>query len=385
MNDLPRPYNRSHPFLSKIKQRYDLCETCPEKNTLHIVLDLKGSGITYHVGDCVGVFPVNDHLLVSQTLEALHASGEELIHDKRSGEISLFRDFLKIKANLTDINRRLLKEIAERQTSPQKRQVMEELLQPEHKEDLKRYLHGRHYWDVLMEHHEVQFGVQEFCDLVMPLLPRFYSIASSQKAVNDEVHLTVKLLAYEAHGHTRKGVCTHYLCTLVPAEESIIPLYIQPHSGFTVPEDPDAAMIMIGPGTGVAPFRAFMQERIATGARGKNWLFFGEWRKEHNFLYGDYWLSLEKEGILKVDLAFSRDQEEKIYVQHRLIERGDELFHWLQEGAYLYVCGDAQNMARDVDEALHQIVMLHGKLSEAEAKAYLKELRKNKRYLKDVY
>lgn len=385
MNQMQPPYNRSNPFLSKIKKRYNLCESCVEKNTLHIVLDLEGSGITYNVGDCVGVFPVNDELLVRQTLEALHASGEEFITDKRSGEISQLRNFLKIKANVTDINRKLLKEIAERQTSQSKRQALETLLQPENKEDLKKYLHGRHYWDVLNEHHEVTFGVQEFCDLLMPLLPRFYSIASSQKAVNDEVHLTVKLLSYDAHGHLRKGVCTHYLCTLVSEEESIIPLYIQPHTGFTVPEDPDASMIMIGPGTGVAPFRAFMQERVATGAKGKNWLFFGEWYKQHNFLYGDYWLHLEREGILKIDLAFSRDQEEKVYVQHRLIERGDELFNWLEEGAYLYVCGDAQNMAKDVEEALLHIIKTYGRLSDAEAKAYLKELRKNKRYLRDVY
>jgi len=385
MNQIPNPYSRTNPFLSKIKQRYDLCEACPEKNTLHIVLDLHGSGITYNVGDCVGVFPVNDSLLVARTLEALHATGEEPITDKRSGEFYLLSDYLKIKANLTDVNRKLLKEIVERQSCLHKRQTLEELLQPDHKENLKKYLNGRHYWDVLNEHHEVAFEVQEFCDCVMPLLPRFYSIASSQKAVNDEVHLTVKLLAYDAHGHLRKGVCTHYLCTLVPEEESIIPLYIQPHSGFTVPEDPDAPMIMIGPGTGVAPFRAFMQERVATGAKGKNWLFFGEWYKQHNFLYGDYWLHLEREGVLKVDLAFSRDQEEKIYVQHRLLERGDELFHWLQEGAYLYVCGDAEYMAKDVDEALHQILKIHGRLSDEEARAYLKELRKKKRYLRDVY
>lgn len=385
MNQKSQVYSRSNPFLSKIKQRYDLCETCPEKNTLHIVLDLKGSGITYNVGDCVGVFPVNDALLVSRTLEALHATGDELITDKRSGETHLLRDFLKIKANLTEVNRKLLKEIVERQSCPDKRNALEKLLDADRKEELKNYLHGRHYWDVLNEHHEVRFSLQEFCDMVMPLLPRFYSIASSQKLVEDELHLTVKLLSYDAHGHLRKGVCTHYLCSLVPEEESIIPLYIQPHSGFTVPEDPDASIIMIGPGTGVAPFRAFMQERVATGAKGKNWLFFGEWRQQHNFLYGDYWLHLEKEGLLKVDVAFSRDQEEKVYVQHRILEKGDELFQWLQEGAYLYVCGDAQRMAKDVEEALHQIAMTHGQMSEEEAKAYIKQLRKNKRYLRDVY
>lgn len=385
MENFTQQYTRTSPFLARIKERFDLCASCPDKNTYHIALDIKGSGITYNVGDCVGVCPVNDPVLVARTLEALSADGSEMITDKRSGEMQTFEAYLKIGANLTDINRKFLKEVAERQTNSAKKDSLEKMLLPEGKEQLKSYLFGRHYWDVLKEHHEVTFTAAEFSECLMPLLPRYYSIASSQAVNPDEVHLTIKVLTYEAHGHERKGVCTHYLCSMTNIEEAVVPLFIHPHKGFTVPEDPTAPMIMIGPGTGVAPFRAFMQERIATGASGKHWLFFGEWRQTHNYLYADYWTELEKQGLLRLSLAFSRDQEEKIYVQHRLLEHGQEIYRWLQEGAYLYVCGDAQYMAKDVEASLKQIIQANGNCSEEEAGAYIKALRKEKRYLRDVY
>ncbi len=383
MAEFIEEYTRLRPFIAKIKSRHDLCLSCEEKSTLHIVLDLKNSNMEYNVGDCVGVYPVNDPTLVEKTLKVLKANEQDRVVDKRSKEEFPLGHFLKIKANVSDISRKLVQEISNKQSCPTKKGQLEELLG--NSNALKQYLEGRQLWDVLMEHDEVSFELQEICDLLMPLLPRYYSIASSQKKHQDEMHLTVKLLSYDAHGYERKGVCTHYLCNLAPREEPIVPIFIQPHKGFTVPENPDTHMIMVGPGTGIAPFRAFMQERIAQGAQGKHWLFFGEWRREKNFLYGDYWLELEKQQKLKLNVAFSRDQQQKKYVQHLLLEQGREIYDWLMDGSYFYVCGDAKNMAKDVEQALIEIVRVHGNMSEDDAKAYVKKLRKEKRYLRDVY
>ncbi len=385
MNEHIQGYSRLNPFIAKIKSREDLCYSCNKKTTQHIVIDIHGSGIAYEVGDCVGIFPVNDPVLLSRTLEAMHATGEEMITDARSGNSFLLRDFLSMKANVTDIGRNLLKEVADREPDLRKKEELEQLLIPQHSHKLKEYLFGKHLWDILLYHSESVFTPQELCDMLMPLLPRFYSIASSQKAVGDEIHLTVKLLSYESHGHERKGVCTHYLCNLIPTEEPIIPLFIQPHNGFTVPKSGDTPIIMVGPGTGVAPFRAFMQERIARGDEGKNWLFFGEWNRDHHFLYRDYWFDLEKKGLLRVSAAFSRDQEHKIYVQDLLKEHGREIFQLLEEGAVFYVCGDAKKMAKDVDKTLHEIVSVWGNFLPEATKEYMKNLRKDKRYLRDVY
>lgn len=376
-------YTRENPYIAKIKSRRDLCPGCPDKFTHHVVIDLSSSKIKYDVGDCVGVYPVNDPLLVERTLQAIGADGAEIVVDKRGGEPLPFEKFLQIKANVSEVSRKLIREIACRVASSQKREELEKIAAESAL--LKKLMEGRQLWDLLAAYNEARFSPQEICDLLMPLLPRYYSIASSQKEHPDEIHLTVKLLSYEAHGYRRSGVCTNYICNLAAEEEAIVPIFIQPHKGFTVPDDPNSAMIMIGPGTGVAPFRAFMQERVATGARGKHWLFFGEWRRENNYLYGDYWEELKRKGLLDLDLAFSRDQEEKHYVQHRLVERGARLYQWLMEGSYLYVCGDAKQMAKDVDRALVEIISTHGGVGEEEAKSYLKVLRQEKRYLRDVY
>lgn len=378
-------YSRLSPFIAKIKHRQDLCYSCPDKITQHIVLDLMDSGIEYNVGDCVGVYPVNDPELVLLTLKAMKAEGNENIVDPETSEAYSLRQYLSIKKNVSDVSKNLLKEMAHRQSNADKRIELETLLKKENSALLKEYLHGKHLWDILLHHDEVYFTPQELCPYLMPLLPRYYSIASSQKMMKNEIHLTVRLLSYEAHGHPRIGVCTHYLCNLTPTEEPIVPLFIHPHSGFTIPEDNSANMIMVGPGTGVAPFRAFMQEREILGASGKNWLFFGEWRKDRNFLYKDYWHRLVDEGKLRLDVAFSRDQEDKIYVQHLLLDHGKEIFQWIEEGAYFYVCGDAKKMAKDVENALIEIIKKEGNLSEESAKDYVKQLRKEKRYLRDVY
>jgi sulfite reductase (NADPH) flavoprotein alpha-component len=385
MTEEIQKYNKSNPFLAAVKERKSLCTPGSQKSTYHIVLDLKGSDITYQVGDSVAIFPHNDPDVVKKTLEALHATGAEIITEKHSGKESSLWNFLKHKANLAEVSRKLIQEICQRQTNPQKKEHFEVLLSEGQKEALKEYQLKHEVWDALAENAEAVFTPQEICHLLMPLLPRFYSIASSMAAVGNEVHLTVAELVYETNGYVRRGICTHYLCRLAPMNEHVMPIYIQPSNGFTLPEDKSAPVIMIGPGTGVAPFRAFMQERQMQKASGVNWLFFGEWHQNSEFFYEDYWLELVRQGKMRLSTAFSRDQEHKIYVQHRLLEHGKEVFELLEQGAYLYVCGDARRMAKDVDLALHQLIQKHCPCDEQGAKDYLKKLRASKRYLRDVY
>lgn len=378
-------YSKTHPFLASIKERYSLCKPGSQKTIQHIVLDLKGSGLPYDVGDSLGIFPQNDPLIVEKTLQTMQASGEEIIFDKQGVESWTLRNFLTTKANITEISRKLLREFFDRQTSPQKKDFLAHLHAEENKEQLKNYLCDHHLWDLLLEHEEVQFSPQELCHLLMPVLPRLYSISSSKQWVKDEIHLTVAAVEYETNEQQRHGVCTHYLCSLAPLNTPILPIYIQPHHGFTLPDHHHTPIIMVGPGTGIAPFRAFMQARLSMGSAGKNWLFFGEWHRSHHFFYEEFWNELVTQGKLRLDLAFSRDQEHKIYVQHRMLEQGAELFQWIEEGACFYVCGDAQQMAKDVEAALLQVIQTHGCKDEQESKQYLKQLRSEKRYLRDVY
>lgn len=378
-------YNKSNPFFAAIKVRQNLCKIGSEKQTHHIVIDLKGSGITYKVGDSISILPTNDPELVQKTLASLNISGQEKIIEKHTGKESILYDYLLNKANLIEVPRKLIVELIERQTNLEKKHHLENLLVEGHKEMLKEYQQKHEVWDVLVENEEVHFEPQEFCLLLMPLLPRFYSISSSMKIVGEEVHLIVSELVYETNGYIRRGVCTNYLCQLVPLNAPIVPVYIQPSNGFTLPEDESVPVIMIGPGTGIAPFRAFMQEREAVKASGLNWLFFGEWHRNLQFFYEEYWQELVESGNLRLSTAFSRDQEHKIYVQHRMLEQGKEFFDLLEQGAYLYVCGDAHRMAKDVEATLHQIIQIYGDRNETSSKEYIKQLRSSKRYLRDVY
>lgn len=377
-------YNRTHPFNASLKGRKKLSREGSQKNTYELIIDLKDSALTYQVGDSVGIYPQNDPHVVDWTLRAMRAKGDEIVRDKADASYTL-REFLLKKANITEISRKLIAEVASKQEDLLKKQKLDQLFQEHYKEELKAFINSHELWDFLEENSEVHFEPQTLCSLLMPLLPRLYSISSSQNVVGNEIHLAVAMLEYQSNSHMRRGVCTHFICNLAAIGESHLPIYIQPHHGFTVPEDSNRSLIMVGPGTGVAPFRAFMQERIYQKAKGKHWLFFGEWSRAFDYFYEDYWEELQSQGHLKVDLAFSRDQQDKVYVQHRMWETGKELFQWLEEGACFYVCGDAQKMAKDVEAILLQVIQLHGKLDEAGAKAYLKNLRTEKRYLRDVY
>jgi sulfite reductase (NADPH) flavoprotein alpha-component len=378
-------YNKSNPFLSRVKERYNLCKEGSQKSTFHVVLDIEGSGMTYQVGDSVAVFPENDPDTVQKILDLLRAEGNESIIDKRTQEPIELEEFLIKKANLADLPKKLIVESAAKHTNKQKKEHLEFLLTEEQKEALKEYQKAHEVWDFFEEHAEVPFSPEEFCHLLQPLLPRFYSIASAMSQVGNEVHLLVAELNYITNGYPRTGICTHYLCRRAPLDRAVVPVYMQPSNGFTVPEDGNAPMIMIGPGTGIAPYRGFMHEREAKKATGRNWLFFGEQHRATEFFYEKEWERFVAAGKLRLDTAFSRDQEHKVYVQHKMVEHGAEFFEWMEKGAYVYVCGDAHRMAKDVDAALHAIVKEHGKLDDAGVKEYIKNLKAQKRYLRDVY
>lgn len=379
-------YHKQNPFISAIKERYSLCKPGSDKNIQHITLDLRGSGLQYQVGDSIGIFPTHDPVVVARTLAAMHATGNESVQLKSNNNESFsLLECLTRRCSLTAVSPKLLKEVALRQPNAEKRQHLEHLLEDAHYHEMKAYLEKHELWDFLLAHQEVHWTAQELVDLLMPMLPRFYSISSSQKYVGDEVHLTVATVSYESNGHQRQGVCTHYLCELAQMEQQEVPVFIQPAHDFRLPEHHDTPLIMIGPGTGVAPFRAFMQERVFHGSQGKHWLFFGERSRHHNFLYEDEWSHFQTKGHLRVDLAFSRDQDNKVYVQDRMRESSSELFQWLQNGAHLYVCGDAKRMAKDVDATLLGIIQEQGALDAGGAKEYVKKLRQQKRYLRDVY
>lgn len=379
-------FDKNHPFLASIKERYSLSKTGSKKNTIHLVLDLGDSGIVYEVGDSVGIYPRYDVKLADKTLHALGVSGDELIITKQNEEISL-RHFLMSRGNLSEVTPRLFRLIAEKHPSHEKQDELKQLLSEENREQYKAYVEQFEVWDFLLAHSEVKLNAQAFIDSLMPLLPRFYSISSSQKVVGNEIHLTIAPLEFISNGHVRYGVCTHYLMNLVKLNDPVVPIFIQPAHSFRLPLDPHAQpLIMIGPGTGIAPFRAFMQERLLHHqSKARHWLFFGEWNQEYDFLYEQEWIEFEKHGHIQLDVAFSRDQEEKIYVQHRMWEKGQEIYRWLEEGAILYICGDAKRMAKDVENELLRIIQVYGEKDKKESLDYIKELRKNKRYLRDVY
>jgi len=375
-------FDRKSPYLASIKERYPLSHPGSEKKTHHVVIDLKGSGIRYQVGDSLAVYPANDPVIVQQLLVLMRCKGDEVVDDKRSGKTWQWEEFLEKRANLNTFSKKFLHTVWDKQHDPEKKTFLEPLLEGE---NFKSYQAARTIKEVLQENREASFSPQELCSLLMPMMPRFYSIASSMNSVGEEAHLTVALETYHVAGEERFGVCTDYLCHRAPLHERTVPVYIHPHQGFTLPENPRIPIIMVGPGTGIAPFRAFMQEREKAQSTGKNWLFFGEWHRRLHFFYQDYWNALEGKGKLRLDVAFSRDQPQKVYVQDRMLDHSSELFRWLKEGAYFFVCGDEKNMAKGVDATLHHIVQQQGKMSEEKAKQYVKQLRAEKRYLKDVY
>ena len=371
-------YSRKNPFPAKLTKNRYLTAEGSAKDTRHFEIDLAGSGITYEVGDSLGVFPTNNPALVEEILSVLGFSGEELVPDPNGNTLPI-REALTKSYVITEKDKKLLAAIAEKDPTAAHFAPM---VTPEGKADLEAYVWGREVIDPLLAHPAAKFTPEEFVKCLRKLQPRLYSIASSQKAHPDAVHLTVAAVRYESHGRKREGVCSTFLAD----RAETVPVFVHTAKHFRVPEDPSTHVIMVGPGTGIAPFMAFLQERKVSGATGQNWLFFGDQKSATDFLYREELEVWQQEGVLhKLSTAFSRDQAEKVYVQHRMLEAAEELFAWLDKGAYFYICGDASRMAKDVDAALHQVVEKAGGKSPEEAAAYVEELKKSKRYRKDVY
>lgn len=367
-------------FLATIKERYALTGPGSSKNTQHLTIDLAGSGLEYRAGDCVAVLPANDPATVERILDRLGASGDETVTDRRGeGPYSLL-DFLKEQADLAQVNKSLLEMICAKRAGGVKQELIARLL--EGGKERKQFQAEHHVWDLLAADRAAPIEPQELATTLSPLMPRFYSIASSQRFVGEEVHLTIANFRYMLGEVERRGVASHMLCERLPVGEPILPLRIYPTKHFLLPTDGDRPIIMIGPGTGIAPFRAFVQEREALGHTGKNWLFFGEWTQDQEFFYRSFWETQVNAGRLRLSTAFSRDQARKVYVQDRMWEERADLWGWLKEGAALYVCGNASHMAKDVEKKLLEIFADAGA---SDPRGYLKQLRLEGRYLRDVY
>lgn len=373
-------YTRKNPFPATIAVNKKLTGERSEKDTRHFEVCLKGSGLEYQVGDSLGIFPENDPALVDAILARTGLDASALVTNPAGEQVAL-RSALLNDFIITEPSKQLLQAVAAQDPSAA---FMNELLDPSTKSELEKWLWGRDVLDVLNEF-ALTFTPEEFVKALRKLQPRLYSIASSQTVVGEQVDLTVALVRFEAHGRAKSGVCSVFLAERAEGDGRV-PVFVHSAKHFRLPEDPATNMIMVGPGTGIAPFRAMLQERKASGASGKNWLFFGEQRSATDFLYQDEFEGYLADGTLsRFDTAFSRDQDFKIYVQHRILEAADELYQWLEGGAYFYICGDAARMAKDVDVALHQVVEKAGGKSVEEAAAYIDALKKAKRYRKDVY
>ncbi|WP_271408515.1 sulfite reductase subunit alpha [Pseudomonas sp. Q1-7] len=371
-------YSRQRPLASRLLRNPVLNAPGSAKETRQVVLDLKDSGLSYQAGDALGVWPSNCPSLVNEILAALALDADQVVELADQGALPL-ASALARHFEIARITPELLRFVAERSASPE----LARLLEPANKAELDDWLWGRQLADLLRAF-PVRVGADELLGRLKRLQPRLYSIASSPLAHPQEVHLTVSTLRYQCGERDRVGVCSAFLADRAAAGE--VPIFIQKSAHFRVPADPERPMIMVGPGTGIAPFRAFLQEREATGAKGRNWLFFGEQREAADFYYREELQAWHASGHLtRLDTAFSRDQAEKLYVQQRMLEQGAELWRWLEDGAHFYVCGDASRMARDVDAALKAVVREHGRMSAAQAEAYVSAMARDKRYVRDVY
>lgn len=369
-------YTKKNPFAASLSQSQKITGRDSVKDIRHIEISLEDSGIEYQPGDALGVWFINDKYMVKELLLSININADTEV--KVGDQTLTVEKALVEKMELTQSYPTFVKAYLEYGENERLVSLFAD------KAALREYLAERQIADVIKEF-PIELSAQQLVDCLRPITPRLYSIASSQADVEDEVHLTVALVEYEAHGVLHQGGASGFLASRLE-EGGEVRVFVEKNDNFRLPENPDTPVIMVGPGTGIAPFRAFMQQRAEDESEGKNWLFFGNPNYTQDFLYQTEWQRFVKDGVLdKVSLAFSRDQEKKIYVQHRLLEQGAEIYEWLQQGAHFYVCGDATYMAKDVNDALIAIVQEHGNQSAKEAESYITELRRAKRYQKDVY
>lgn len=377
------PFSRKNPFPAPLLTRRRLDGPGSEKQTFHYEFSLEQSSLIYEPGDSLGIFPTNPPELVDEIAHLLGFSGEEEVPGLAGQSISL-RDALLRERTITTPSRQFVQLVAERIAAAR---FLLEYCDPKHRAKLDGYLWGRHVVDFALEYPELpnKISAEEFSGSLSKLQPRLYSIASSLRRFPEQAHLLVTNVGFVSHGRARKGVSTSFLSERIE-EGARVPAFIHTAKHFRLPDDPNAPIVMIGVGTGLAPYRGYLQEREAAGATGRNWLFFGEQRRHANFYHEQEFAAYAASGLLsRFDTAFSRDQADKIYVQHRIREQGREVWSWLNDGAYLYVCGDAERMAPDVDAAIHAVVEEHGGMSREAAAEYVANLRTQKRYRRDVY
>ena len=373
-------WTRQNPFPGKLTVNRRLSTGDSEKDTRHFEIDLTNWGLNFEPGDSLAVYPTNDPALVDKIIHALGAKGDETVTAAKAQKPlrdALLRDF-----SITQPTPKFLKAIAERASAAP---MLKELLRPDRKHDLENYLWGAEVIDFLLDHPSARFTPEEFVGLLTKLQPRLYSVASSLRVFPDQVHFIVDVVKYESRGRIRKGVASTFLAER--ADKVPVPVFPSSAKHFHMPEDSSTPLIMVGPGTGIAPFRAFLQERMAIGAKGKNWLFFGAQRERCDYAYKEDWEKLTTDGILtRLDCAWSRDQAHKVYVQNKMLDNAAEIWKWIDSaGAQFFVCGDARRMAKDVDAALRKIVQDEGGKSADDANTYVEKLKTDKRYKRDVY
>ncbi|MGQ7869445.1 assimilatory sulfite reductase (NADPH) flavoprotein subunit [Sunxiuqinia sp. sy24] len=368
-------YSKKNPFRTTVLDKVRITGRDSDKEVYHLEFALEGSGISYEPGDALGVIAQNPPQLVKEIIKSLGVIDTEVV-ETRVGKLS-FNEALEHHYEITLLTRDLIQKYAEKTQNKKVKAIVES------DEKLDQYLYGHDVLDLLQEF-PARLTATEFLELLRPLPPRLYSISSSQKAVEDEVHITVSRVRYENKGRQRYGACSTFLADRLEVDDQVL-IYIDKNPNFRLAEN-GKPIIMVGAGTGIAPYRAFLQERESGNQKGKSWLFFGERRFSSDFLYQLEWQKYLQKGYLeKIDLAFSRDQKEKVYVQHKLKEQQGELFRWLEDGASFYLCGDMKYMAKDVQITLLDIIKTQGGMTDKKARAYFKKLKKEKRFMADVY
>ncbi|MBB1197891.1 sulfite reductase subunit alpha [Curtobacterium flaccumfaciens] len=368
-------WNKRNPYPSRLVENRLLSSPRSAKEIRHYEFDLGDSGIEYAAGDALAVVPVNDEVFVADLLEQVGANGGEAFDGRPITEV------LRTDREIRTPSKDLIADLVQRAPSSELAAVVAH----GDKHELDRWLWGRDVLDLLRDAGPAAPGLDELLPNLRPLQARQYSISSSPLAHPDRIHLTIASVRYGDPHRMYAGVASTFLADRVDPDGTV-DVYLQPNASFGVPADESAPMIMIGPGTGVAPFRGFLHERAVSGATGRNWLFFGDQHRDTDFVYRDELTELQEQGVLdRLDLAFSRDQAEKVYVQTRMLERSAELFAWLEDGGHVYVCGDASRMAKDVEAALLQVIRTGRARGEDDAQAYLADMRRAKRYVRDVY
>ena len=378
-------YDKNNPFPARLVDRRRLSSAASQKDTQHFSVSLAGSGLTYKCGDSLGVFPTNNPAAVAALLKAAGFTGDEAVTIPKDPAPIALREAWAKRVALNGPTYKFVQLLHDRATAADQKEALAARLAEADPEKKKAWLEQREFVDLFEEFPSARPSAQEVVELQRKLMPRLYSISSAPSRYPDEIHLTVAVVRYETNGRPREGVCSSYLADRARMEQPDLPIFVA-ESHFGLPADDNVPVIMVGPGTGVAPFRSFVMDRATRGAKGPNWLFFGDQRKEHDFLYADEWAAYLASGALtRLDTAFSRDQAAKVYVQDRMRENAAELWQWIQQGAYFYVCGDAKRMAKDVDAALHAIVSEQGGMTPEAAVDWVKQFKKDGRYQRDVY